>query len=214
LVQIDNFKPDLVPRLIGRNSWEMGGDNSSWEFSGWKRAIGTLKQLGVKADVLIFINDACLNHNRDELYYRMRFDWRCLNLARTHLVGCIDHSDCQHLLLGHDVSTFVRSNFFAMPHALAGDLAWTFAEPDLLSRILPERLSEPVISRTEELNENFRSFLENWITVRWHRSAKPTPTNWPFLRQKAVACLNERMLTAMVRQKGYPTFDATNVLWG
>jgi hypothetical protein len=170
--------------------------------------------MGIEAEVIIFINDACLNCNRDELYYRMRFDWRCLSKARSRFAGCFDHAHSQHILLGHDVSIYVRSNFFAMSRTLAQELDWTFLSPTTLAEILPECLSNDIIEQTPYMNENFRAFSKEWITATWHRSQTPTPQNWNFLRNKWIACFNERMLTASVRKKGIPLFNAQDVLWG
>jgi hypothetical protein len=214
LIRIDNFHPDLPLTHVSPGVWETGGDNSSWEFSGWKRGLRSIQQLGLSPQVVVFVNDACLNHRRDELYYRMRFDWRSLTCARSGLVGCLDRSYSQHIMFGHDVSTYVRSNFFAMPFHLAGQLPWDFMQPPASTEILPVRLADPCIAQTKFLNESFRQFSEEWITKTWHRAAKPTNTNWPFLRQKWIACFNERMLTASVRALNAPVFDAQRVLWG
>lgn len=220
LICIDNFAPTAVPRQVDDGIWEIGGDNTYWEFSGWKRAIHSLPQLGISPEVLVFINDACMNQaatvNRNALFYRMRYDWRALDRARHEMVGCIEsHKSHQnHRLLGHDVSSHVRSNFFALPTILAKDLTWAEIVPPVLPRLIPEKYLDRVINSTADSSEELQQFLQDWLTKSWQRATEPNEENWPLLRQKLIAILNERMLTASVRAKRIPIYDADKIIWG
>lgn len=216
LLQINNLAVGVPPRYLGRGVWDCPGDNSYWEFSGWRRGLTLLDALDLKVEVVIFINDACLNFSGrgfDERFFKTRFGWPTLRRARSELVGVTNRSEDLHSLLGHDVSFWVRSNFFAMPMSAARRLPWMFIDPATLERILPRQCKDVVVPPTDDTNEAFRRFLVSWVTARWRRAEALTPENWPFFRSKLIAILNERMLTRAARSEGLPVLDVSELPW-
>jgi hypothetical protein len=216
LVCIDNFSESAQPRQTHEGVWDIGGDNSYREFSGWRKGLRFLDELTPLPMTVVFANDACLNYaecGADSLFFRTRFDGRAVAQSRKGLVGLVDYAPDQQALLGHDVSSWVRSNFFCLPLKLATALPWVFISEEILDRILPLEYQGVVVSTTADTNENLRVFLTDWITREWRSATQPTAATWPILRKKLAAILNERMLTASVRAQGYDVVEASKLRW-
>lgn len=206
----------MEPRQTEEGIWEIGGDNSYREFSGWRKGLKFVEKLGQPPNAVVFANDACLNYAHrgcDPLFFRMRFDNRSVAVSEQGLVGVVDHAPNQQVLLGHNVTSWVRSNFFCLPLKLATALPWVFIPEDILNRILPLNYEGAVLSATPDTNENLREFLTVWITREWSWVTQPSAETWPILRKKVVAILNERMLTASVRALGYDVVEASKLKW-
>jgi len=216
LVCVDNLSEAKEPVQTGKGVWDIGGDNSYREFSGWRKGLKFVEKLELQPDRVVFANDACLNYAHrglDSLFFRMRFDKVGMRGARAGLLGVTERASDQHILLGQDVSSWVRCNFFCLPSKLASGLPRTFIPEDIVDRIIPPYYRGAVVNATPDTNEAFREFLTIWITRRWHRAMQPTAEAWPMLRKKLIAMLNERMLTASVRRLGYDVIEASRLRW-
>jgi hypothetical protein len=166
--------------------------------------------------LVLYVNDACLNyrsHGWDETFFRMRFDDRSIARADRALLGMVNRAPSKHVLFGRDVSTWVKTNFFCLPLSLAQSLPWTFLDDATLARLLPAAYDGTIVNPTDDMNEDLRLFLTRWMTELWHRSTPASAETWPFLRQKLIAILNERMLTSHLRENGHTVIDAEPLLW-
>lgn len=218
LISIDNFRvaDQKKNRSFNRYVFDIAGDNSFWEFSGWRKGVNfCLSEFGdCDFDVALFINDAFLNSSafgRDLRYFKNLFNVLTLACAQSGVLGQIDVSDNKHILCGYDVSSFVRSNIFAMPYGLACDLKFSYFSEDDISMLIPNTYNYGKITMPVNfMNENFRIFLEDWLTNRWQGKVQLEPKNWPIFRGKLTAILNERMLSAECRQKGYPLLTGSH----
>lgn len=217
LVCIDNLSESKEPIQTKKGMWDIGGDNSYREFSGWRKGLRFVENLVQHPDIIVFANDACLNYadvGLDPLFYRLRFDKRTIAAASEKgLVGIVDQAPNQQILLGQDVTSWVRSNFFCLPSRLASALPWVFIPDDILNCILPLHYQGTMVNATPHTNENLREFLNIWITQRWRWAAQPTTETWPLLRNKLTAILNERMLSGTVRKLGYDIVEASRLKW-
>lgn len=202
-VRIDNWHEHKTVTKVANNVYDISGDNTYWEFSGWKKGMAFLKERHVEPDLVMFVNDAFMNHakaGKDYKYYKSRVSTLTLRRLRGSVLGVINGSDTTHILLGYDVSTFIRSNFFVVPYNVAKKLELTFIADDIIDNILPKTYSGKIFNDTDKLNLNLKRFLEVWITQRWTRARAVTSENWGFLKSKLISILNERLLTSKIRE--------------
>jgi hypothetical protein len=210
VVKVDNFHEEKEPTCIGPNTYDMGGDNRYWEFSGWKKGVRFLEARGIEADYVLFVNDAFLNLSDmwyDPYHYRRRLTTSTLYTLGRRAIGIVDTHRRQETLKGREVSSWIRSNFFLVPYSVGRQLDLVYLNDEEIGRILPEQYEGRVTIDSPLLNSELAGFLNEWITTRWSQSQSPSAANWPFLRAKLRAILNERLLTAQLRQLGVPILD-------
>lgn len=214
VVKIDNFNEKKGVRRLSASHYDIGGDNTYWEFSGWKKGLSFLKEQDIEVDWVLFVNDSFLNlpnlgYHLD--FYKVRINTLLLYNMEDAVVGVIDTNMENHELLGRDVSTWIRSNLFAVPWRIAKTLELTFLDSSQIDAILPKAFTSEIFFEGKNLNSNLKRFLVKWITEDWHGGCSPTPDNWNHLRAKLIAILNERLLTAKVRESGVPMVDLAGV---
>ena len=203
VVKIDNFSEHKKARREDHNVYSISGDNRYWEFSGWKKGMAFLQEKYIEPDLVIFVNDAFMNHSKngnDYKYYKSRVSTLTLSRLKDSALGVIvNHNEVENLL-GYNVSSFIRSNIFVVPYSIAKKLQLTFITDEIIDDIFPQEYSGKIFNDTDKLNSNLKRFLEIWITQRWKQARAVTSENWGFLRSKLIAILNERLLTAQIKE--------------
>lgn len=203
VVKIDNFNENKEVRKENHNIYDIGGDNTYWEFSGWRKGMAFLQEKHIEPDLVMFVNDAFMNRSeggRDYKYYKSRVSTLTLFRLKDSVLGLIDNRNTVEILLGYNVSSFIRSNIFVVPYSIAKKLHLTFITDKIIDDIFPRKYSGRILNDTNKLNSNLRRFLESWITQRWDQARTVTSENWGFLRSKLIAILNERLLTAKIKE--------------
>lgn len=214
VVKIDNFNENKGVRRLSDSRYDIGGDNTYWEFSGWKKGLSFLKEQDIEVDWVLFVNDSFLSlpnlgYHLD--FYKVRINTLLLYNMEDAVVGVIDTSMENHELLGRNVSTWIRSNLFAVPWRIAKTLEFTFLDSSQIDAIFPKAFKSEIFLEGNNLNSNLKRFLAKWITQDWHGGRSPAPDNWDHLRAKLIAILNERLLTAKIRESGVPIVDLAGV---
>ncbi|MFW8601839.1 hypothetical protein ACOHYD_10210 [Desulfobacterota bacterium M19] len=54
------------------------------------------------------------------------------------------------------------------------------------------------------INKNYRRWIIEWLTEKWHSRFEINPDTWEFFKTKAAAIFNESLLTAKFKELGYP----------
>lgn len=219
VVRIDNFNPDKEVTQIDEQTWDIPGDNTWREFSGFEKGIRFVETFENLPDVVVCVNDAFLNYARwgaDVRYFRRLFNPIVLREAQSALIGvhCVPDTPAKdHRLLGYDVSEWIRTNFFALPYSTAVDHlgpAVTEKEADeLFDREWSGRMFKP----NNLCSKDFEEFQIEWMTRRWRWATTPDADNWQAMRMKLIAILNERMLTATIRAAGVPMRYPERMRW-
>ena len=207
-VSIDNLHGDKEAKLIRDRCFDIGGDNRFWEFSGWHKGVQFLRKQRIDPDWVLFVNDAFLN-GASEGYDLSFYTSRLNSLLVSRLsplgelaVGVTYRWPEYHEFLGHDVSSWIRSNLFLLSYAVVVKLKLAFLSEAQIDAILPAASRGELFLGGAQLNPEFKAFLEKWMTERWYGAAKPCPENWARMRAKIVSILNERMLTVQLQRLG------------
>jgi hypothetical protein len=212
LVRIDNAQESLAARETGPYEFTIGGDNTSWEFSGWQRGLDFAIARGIAFDHAVFVNDAFLNGERGQepfglVEIRALLNPHTLAQLQTGLLGRIDFNRFPVVIDGLDAGHWVRSCAFAMDRSTAEGIRLAAVDRADADRFLPREFSNALLLPDAPVNREFAEFLTRWISMRWRRAQQVDASNWPFIRGKLTAILNERLLTARLRANGVP-------IWG
>jgi hypothetical protein len=213
-IVIDNALPAELTKELGPDSLLIGGDNTWWEFSGWQRAIDQLGSEIRKFDVVHLVTSAFGTLYTD---YLKRFCPQIVELAaeRPVAVGHVDYYP-HPVRVGPFVSRhWIRSSFCLINtfellrlrslislHSAAGFFSvqgeWPFAE-------------------TAQLSYGYQRLIHNWLTTNqgtgqgttWHSRFDLNETTRTLFQSKAVAIMNEHLLSIRLRAQGTHLLDLT-----
>jgi hypothetical protein len=212
VVIVDNALPRHVIEER-RESVLIGGDNAAREFSGFDRAIDFVGSEIWTYDLVHFATSAFYT-----LYvaYLERFDTALLQAA-AGWPACIGHIDCYDEsigLRGFRAQHWIRSCFFFLPPSevkalgslvsVPPDVAWFSGNPQ-----------QPFCDDAP-LTQRYRDYITRWLTgsgvgqgVEWHSRFALTHETLRAFEQKAVAILNEQMLSVRLQALGCRLVDVT-----
>lgn len=213
-IVVDNGRPRVDHERLGDDRVLVGGDNSLREFSAWDRGIATLDRMRETPDFVHFATSAF-----DALYvgYLDAFAERMLDSARDAraVLGHVDYYDEPVTLFGHASQQWVRTSFFFVPFEAVRALrsVVSFERPEQVFGDDPKApflLDAPISKRLQD-------YIRSWLTgegtgqgVVWHSRFDLDAKTLPLFRTKALAILNEHLLSVRLRELGYPVGD---ILW-
>lgn len=214
-ISIDNFNPDKKPSIDEYGAHDIGGDNTWWEFSGWRKGLQYLTEtLQIHPDVVVCVNDAFLNRadqGRDKRHFRRAFSPAILVEAKSAVLGTLFETDPPCEFDGEDVSPWIQTNFFAMPFDFARAHLGSALTEAQVKELFDETWSGRIFKPNTLCNPALEDLLSTWITNNWDRASAPNADNWPFLRMKLVAILNERLLCLAARKAGLGLGDVSRI---
>jgi hypothetical protein len=212
-IVVDNALDPGHERRVSANCVVIGGDNRQWEFSGWDRALTY-----VGRDVFAFdLVHLCTSAFRT-LYtaYLDRLSASLLRAVRGRglALGHVDYFSGALRLLTYCSQHWLRTSFLFLPPeelVTVGSLATIHDRRALFSGdpAQPFRSNAPV-------SPNYRALIVDWLTgggtgqgVVWHSRFALTEETRSFFEDKAVAMLNEHMLSIRLRAQGCRLLDVT-----
>jgi hypothetical protein len=217
LVIIDTALAAHHNESLGPGRSLIGAPNTYWEFSAWERATAWL---GARMDDYDFIHLATSAFRMLYTRYLDRFDTGMLQLTRGRAaaVGHIDYYDEPVTIsigaTALSLRSWLRSSFVFLPPTelrllgslvgVADPLAFFSGDPQH-----PFRADAP-------LSANYRQYILGWLTgpgtgqgVEWHSRLELTPATLSRFEAKAMAILNEQVMSARLRAQGCALVDAT-----
>ena len=213
VVVVDNALGGDHAEPLGPGITLVGGDNAAWEFSAWDRGIA---HLGPRLDEYEWVHLATSAFRQLYTRYLDRFDADMLGLlaGRAVAVGNIDHFNEPVAFAGRSLQSWLRSSFVLLPPAelrLLGSLNSVADRSRLFSGdpTAPFRGDAP-------LSAAYQQNILGWLTgagtgqgTEWHSRFRLSERTLRFFEDKAVAVLNEQMLSSRLRAQGCATVDAT-----
>jgi len=213
LLIVDNALPEDRHDGLGPGRTLIGAPNTHWEFSAWDRG---LSWLGARMDDYDFIHLATSAFRMLYTRYLDRFDARMLGLVhgRAVAVGHIDYYDEPVTIRGRSLRSWLRSSFVFLPPSelrLLGSLVGIDDPRSIFSGDpgSPFRDDAP-------LSPRYRHYITDWLTgpgtgqgVEWHSRFELTHATLSLFEAKAMAILNEQLLSSRLRGQGCAPIDAT-----
>jgi hypothetical protein len=191
----------------------IGGDNSSREFSGFQAG---LSHVGTQIAEYDLVNLATSAFRQLYTAYLERFNDEVLDAICDRPV-CLGHIDCYNEgieVLGHASQHWVRTAcLFLRPFhiKMLGSVVSTGNRIQWFSG----NFREP-FSAEAPLSTTYRRFIVDWLTgrdigqgVKWHSPIDASPHAVEQFEGKAMAIINEHMLSIRLRAAGCRTIDVT-----
>ena len=213
MIVVDTALPADRHDRLGAGRTLIGASNAHWEFSAWDRAISCLAERLAQYDLVHLATSA---FRMLSPRYLDRFDAAMLDSirGRAAALGHIDYYD--HPVSVGDLSlrSWLRSSFIFLPPAelrLLGSLVSIDDPRPFFSGDprAPFRADAPLSTR-------YRDYIRDWLTgpgtgqgVEWHSRFELTPATLNLFEAKAMAILNEQILSARLRAQGCALIDAT-----
>jgi hypothetical protein len=213
-IVIDNALPASLSKEIGPDSALLGGDNTSWEFSGWQRAICELGNVIKKFDVVHLVTSAFRTLYTD---YLERFSTQIAELAaeRPIAVGHIDYYP-HPVRVGPFVSRhWIRSSFWLInPYELLR--LRTLVSLENAADLFSAQAGWP-FAETAQLSYGYQRLIYNWLTTRegtgqgttWHSRFELNDMTQTLFQNKTAAIVNEHLLSIRLRAQGTHLLDLT-----
>ncbi len=213
VVVIDNALDRDHAERLGPGTVLIGGDNAAWEFSAWDCGVA---HLGPRLDEYDWVHLATSAFRQLYTRYLGRFDADMLGLAagRAVAVGHIDHFNEPVAFAGRSLQSWLRSSFVLLPPAelrLLGSLNSVTGR----SRLFTGDPTAPFCGDAP-LSTSYQQNILGWLTgagtgqgTEWHSRFALSEQTLRFFEDKAVAVLNEQMLTSRLRAQGCGVVDAT-----
>ncbi|WP_233800165.1 hypothetical protein [Paraburkholderia sp. HP33-1] len=221
IIIIDN-KIDQPFENMDRPIWEVAGDNTLGEFTGWDHGYQFAKRvLDLNADDLIlFANDTFFRRNyRDGGVSYMDFFDRSIveghDLTK-ECIGYLDDFPRSVELMGIRYTSWIRSNVFFLPYNVCenlGKLTFPLPEEEIFASDY-----RTFWGGTGKISDNWKAYISSWLfgysdskfpeyQLHWHSARKPDAENFAFFKRKARAILSEHYLTARLHAAGIPIID-------
>ena len=205
---IKNEDESLPLRRINQTVYEIGGDNSAFEFSGMQKGLQSKLAHSFDPDVCLFVNDSfaingffsipCIN---DEIIQMIH---KC-NVFGGHI--CHLYTDSEYK--GLELNPYIQTHFFIMTREIITRLASIVTEYESEKFINPYK-EDSIFTDHEIWTQSLKRFMQIYLTQRWHGKGKKwSPETASFFKRKTLCVFNEVLLSARVKKLGYPIVDIT-----
>jgi hypothetical protein len=204
-IVVDNFNCNKSIEKFG-NVHVIGGDNTNWEFSGWQKGFEYTRG-NINSDLIIFCNDSLRSyrHKMLELEHLKKMLERATK--EKLFVGKIDRvAEVDFDFMNYNLSEWICSNVFAAaPCAFENILIDSSIEFDI------DSIAGDVDTflGNDNMGINLRKHIYNWLSFGWH-SKFNVRENIELFKHKTKAILNEKLLTAKMRENGYYLYNTVD----
>lgn len=220
---VDNSVTHPTIQQISPDYWQLSGENSCWEFSGWDHGYQFAnKHFGLgNRDVILYANDTF--HRRAYSLGGSSFlDEFNSDLVFGHdltqeVIGYLDDFPKEVSLMGIRYDSWIRSNIFLIPFNIAErlyPLVFPLQHDEIFSSDMHKFWSE-----TDKISENWKAYISSWLfgtenpdypeyLLHWHKAQPVNSDNWDFFKTKALCILSEHYLTARLHQWGVSIINA------
>jgi hypothetical protein len=206
IIYINNAAGSDFLQKISENEFEISGDNSHMEFSGWQKGIDFSKKNNLPCDAYLFVNDMFLH---DSFFHRRLVNQAVLECALDHqaMVGSQRRLPVSGKIMGNDIIPYVRTHLFIISKKIVDALGSLIS----IDRQSMERFFIPyydpaiyLFRENAPISQNVKDFIFFYLTSTWYRKKPYKPQNFEILRNKALSLLNAFLLSIRVRQLDYP----------
>lgn len=216
-VAINNFDESSELREISDKRFSAPGDNSQWEFSGWKRGVRLFNSLNIPADLALFVNDSFMNlscGDSDVYWFRNAFNSLTLKSLGNHALGHVYRYPADNAIKGWDCGLYLQTHAFVLPFRIISQLQFTYLRDEELERLIPSSFSDRWFTDDDRLSAEFKEYIIRYLTCEWHSRRPFNAANWPILRGKTIAMINERLLSQDIVNQGCSLSHAARVsIW-
>ena len=177
------------------------GDNTCGEFTGWDKGLQWIEENNIPCDVVIFINDACLNPGCYFNFDAVLSDEAITQCKRLNTI--VGHSCNTHdgtIVNDIEIKDFMRTNCFMISkNKLDKMKTITTFDSNFIEKCINYDTSLPLFKEDAPLSKTVKDFLLEVITIKRHTPID-LKTQRPEAIRKVLGYLNEYMVTDKVRK--------------
>jgi hypothetical protein len=214
LVVIDNSLPKDYVEMFGRCRTLLGSCNASWEFSAWDRGI---EYLGHRIHQFDFVHLVTSAFKALECHYLDLFDTTMLGLIGFGQPAALGHIDAYMdpiVLLGRSSQAWLRSSWIFLPPREV-DLLGSFVGVHDRSAFFSGNPAAP-FHKDAPISANYQQYILEWQTGggvwtgdnEWHSRFDLSVDTLAHFETKALAIMNEQILSLRLRRQGCAMVDA------
>ena len=212
IIYINNRAKENYECKISENEWEISGDNSCLEFSGWQKGVDFVKAINLPCDAFIFVNDMFLHRS---FIHRSLINQKTVERAINNnaMIGWQMRLPLSGKIMGNDVIPYLRTHIFVIPKIILDSLGSvvTINQEAAKRFFIPEYdPSQRLLRCDAPLSKEMSDFIFSYVTSKWHNKKPYTRENFESLRNKAASILNSFLLSIRVEQLGYPLLSFGN----
>jgi hypothetical protein len=208
LIVIENADENMYVRQ--KNDWiyEIGGDNSVFEFSGWQKAIESEAAQNFKPDVYLFVNSSLYTHR----FYSMPIVTdEIIDIISQHKVfsGKIQKRSFKLTYEGLDLNLLVATHFFLIHREIIEQLGSIVSEHKSEKFVKP-KFSPDIFTENQLWSGLLRKDKMTELTLKYHKKGiRVSPEYHKFFARKILTITNELLLSGRIKKLGYKIVDST-----
>jgi hypothetical protein len=209
IVVVNNKKLLNVSELINsKNSWEIiEGSNDAGEFSGWQEALEYLDATG-RYEQYIFANDTVVSHRMFSWIRHLAFEYQLSK--KTPCFGFCDSSVKAFSLCGIKIKRWISTYIFCMDDATLDKINRSINNNLILKSCIPGGSNIDSFF-SGDICSNLQEHIVTWLFCGgWYASQPLNRSNRHAFRNKALAILNEKYLSAALTKQGVALVDPLN----
>jgi len=209
---------DAVLRRLSK--WELPpaievvrGSNKVGEFSAYQEGVDWLRSRQCLPETFLFANDRALSYGDR---YGAVLDRRALEVVRGYpmVCGTINSYGKSVALAGSLLDVWCRTNFVLTSRvALAAIGSTVSLGPAEFDTRVPVEFPGEGWSPAPWLGPEYAGIVLDWLTREgnWYRAEPISEANWPAMRVKLLAIINEHLFSIRARENGVPLVDYTQL---
>ncbi|MBV9358518.1 MAG: hypothetical protein JO023_23655 [Chloroflexi bacterium] len=213
LIVIDNSLAEDYERPLGRGRVLIGGSNAQWEFSAWARGIEYLGRAIEDYDLVLLGTSAFKSSDSDYLAL-LNEEMLAFMRDRAVAMGRINHYPDPIVVLGGASQGWIRSSFILLAPRELERLGSVISVWDG-SRFFSGNAARPFLVDAP-LSANYQDYILAWLTgdglwdgLIWHSRFRLTDETLGLFEAKALAILNEHLLSMRLGAQGCAMVDVS-----
>lgn len=211
-ITIDNSVSQDVEMVKGSGFYEISGDNTSREFSGFDKGVKLLKRLepGIN-DVVIFANDT-FHRSYGDTYLDHVSKTKLKEMSAGGVLGYVDSFPASVIAFNRTFSSWIRTSFFMLNYSLL-DTVLPFTIPIERETVFGAGPSE-FFKTNDILSENYKQYIRTWLfdppteasefKESWHSKQPLNDANFISMQEKAWCILCEQQMSARLSENKIP----------
>lgn len=213
LIIADNTLHEGYSQNVNPGCALIGSSNENWEYSAWDAAVA---YVGNRLEDYDLVHLATSAFRALGTRHLDAFDGRILAqvLGRRVVLGHIDHYPAAVSVCGESSQAWLRSSWMFLQPPEIRSLGSLVSVTD--RRLLFSGDARAPFRPDAALSPNYQRYLLGWITgdgtgmeTRWHSRFELTDDSLARFEAKALAILNEHLLTIRLRAQGCRMVDTT-----
>jgi len=168
--------------------YEIPGDNSCYEFSGWQKAINSDVGFSFDPEVYVFANSAFI---AKKFYTLPVLDDNILKMIRENKVfgGHKRYFSFKARYSGSDLSPYISTHFFMANREIIEKLGNMVSERSTRDLVSPDP-AQGIFSKDEVWNSSFKKYITVSLTQKYHeKGMKVSPEYHEFFKRKILGII-------------------------